>query len=36
MTDICETCVRWSECFGVDADICPYCRQEDHDGLETD
>lgn len=22
MTDVCESCIRWSECNGVDADIC--------------
>lgn len=24
MTDPCETCVRWSECNGVEAASCPY------------
>lgn len=25
-TDPCETCLRWSECNGVDRDDCPMCR----------
>lgn len=26
MTDPCETCLRWSECNGVDAENCPRWR----------
>ena len=26
MADPCETCLRWPECNGVDAAICPMCR----------
>lgn len=22
----CETCLRWPECNGVDADNCPLCK----------
>lgn len=24
----CETCLRWDECLGVDADFCPLCNGE--------
>ena len=27
--DPCETCLRWSECNGVDADTCPLRKQTD-------
>ena len=26
MTDPCESCLRWSECNGVDRDTCPLWR----------
>ena len=26
MTDPCESCLRWSECNGVDIDNCPLWR----------
>ena len=26
MADPCDTCVRWPECNGVDADTCPRCK----------
>lgn len=26
MTDPCESCLRWSECNGVDIDACPMWR----------
>ena len=27
--DPCETCLRWPECNGVDADTCPLRKQTD-------
>lgn len=27
--DPCETCLRWPECNGVDADTCPLCGGEE-------
>lgn len=29
-TDPCETCLRWPECNGVDANTCPLCRWEEN------
>ena len=26
MSHPCETCLRWSECNGVDIDNCPLCK----------
>lgn len=26
--EACETCLRWGECNGVDADTCPLCGAE--------
>lgn len=28
MTDPCETCLRWPECNGVDAENCPVVTSE--------
>lgn len=28
MTDPCETCLRWPECNGVDAESCPIILSE--------
>lgn len=27
--DPCDTCLRWPECNGVDADTCPLCKWEE-------
>ena len=27
MPESCETCIRWPECNGVDADTCPFCKE---------
>lgn len=33
--DPCETCLRWPECNGVDADTCPLCRWEENKQKKT-
>lgn len=27
-TDPCDTCLRWSECNGVEKDTCPLCKKD--------
>lgn len=27
--DPCDTCLRWPECNGVDANTCPLCKWEE-------
>lgn len=39
MTDPCETCARWPECNGVDAETCPFrarYKEERSHELEAD
>lgn len=33
--DPCDTCLRWSECNGVDADTCPLCSRVEKKNQKT-
>lgn len=36
MSARCESCLRWPECNGVDADNCPLCQDPPLDADEHD